>query len=189
MFEILNSSNIIQKSYEFFESAPPGGITVTGNKIKPENTTSNYAFFGSTLPNESCYFDIEITGGSKHMGFTTVGLGICNNLNADNWDQSTPWINPNKDMLIWHHNGYRYGGGLPGVQLETGLQDGTYRFAFNYDTKTLYMARILPTNSTIMDTHIPSFTGTLKIFYCTYAGFEGPEAIISNVKLGSGGLY
>lgn len=173
-------------------SASPGisiqenvALEILANAPSPGGATG--AVFGSVLPDDPCYFDIELASGYE-LGTNSVSfIGLSSDMTAANWDYSYT----NQKMFTWYWSGGFYGvasGGAPDA-----VYKGVHRFAINRSTNTVYCKRISgPRGASLVGSKVlpASFLhGVLRPIVFGQKSYYRPVATLRAIEKGSGGLY
>lgn len=189
MIEVLNGVALGKKEISLdinWESGSElsGGYIINGKTAKHVNSNTYHAVFSDVLPKESFYFDIEIDSSQAELDFggTYILLGICSDLNKDNY---TPRSIPSTFVGIYtYNNGVYVGSSLEAWPIKL---YPVMRFAFNYATRNFYIGNTSGGLSHVLNT--PSLNGDLRIVTGNQIGFMNKDITIINVGLGKGGLY
>jgi hypothetical protein len=143
------------------------------------------AAFGTTLPDQSCFFDVDLSIGHPEA---VMNLGICGERwNGENWtyNQHEPLL------LYWQAN--MIVRGLGGTSLgPDNLRAGIHRFAINKENQRLYMQRISPNPTEIVSVSIsPLYDVGSRIRPFAMSEWNNSSLPVKLLKVesGSGGLY
>lgn len=175
-----------------WETASPG-LTVEDNvafeisATAPSPGIATGAVFGSVLPNEPCYFDIELASGYE-LGANSVSfIGLSSGLTSANWDFNYT----NTKTFTWYWSSGYYGvagGGGPDA-----VYKGVHRFAINRGNNTVYCKRISgPRGASLVGSKVlPAnfLSAVLRPIVFGQKGYYRPVATLLAIEKGSGGLY